>query len=657
MTTSGNIAYRFNAFRLDPVRRLLFGADGEPISLKPKVFATLLYLVERAGELVDKQALLEAVWPHVVVEENNLNTAISTLRAVFGETRDSHRFIVTEPGRGYRFVAQVKTEPTGTTEDLPAPVEASSPPRADLAPAPSPAFAQKGQARRPQLPTAAVTIAAACALAAIGVYWVTSEGARSVDVAQTMPQPNSIAVLPFDNLSPDPDDAYFAIGLHEAILSQLANMRDLHVIARASVLGYDGTQKPIPIIARELNVETVLDGSVRYADGQVVVTMHLSDGAKNTSLWSDSYKREFSTIFTIQNDIALEVARALQAELLPAERERVVRAPTTSLPAYTSYLQAVTRQRRNTREEYLLAIADIEQALAHDADFAAAWALAAVLHAAGTIFDPERSAEHLLQGELAARRALDLDPELGSAQGALGMVLAMNGDWDGGEAVYRAAVRRDVSLVEIASYAMLNLCVANFAYALEIMEEERQVNPNDRVIWQGLMVANALLGDLGAARVQYNSGKRLFAPWPEGDMLMMHLEVGRKDLERARSIPAVGPINVAMIASLQDEDAAVRELHRLFADPVAARPPLNRRDIALWAGHFGDPALALAAMRSVVTETSARTMYLWYPQLQEMRQLPEFKTLLRELGIVAHWQEYGWPAICRPVDGNTFTCD
>ena len=111
MAMSAQVVYRFNGFRLDPVRRLLFGADGQPIPLKPKVFDTLLYLVERPGELVNKEALIEAVWPHVVVEENNLNKAISTLRQVFGETRDEHRFIVTEPGRGYRFVASVDAVP------------------------------------------------------------------------------------------------------------------------------------------------------------------------------------------------------------------------------------------------------------------------------------------------------------------------------------------------------------------------------------------------------------------------------------------------------------------------------------------------------------------------------------------------------------------
>ena len=114
----------------------------------------------------------------------------------------------------------------------------------------------------------AVTIAAACALAAIGVYWLATARTESVDSAAPAPPPNSIAVLPFGNLSPDPDDAYFAVGIHEEILSQLTKLGDLHVASRTSVQSYAGTQKPTPEIARELNVETVLDGSVRYADGQ-----------------------------------------------------------------------------------------------------------------------------------------------------------------------------------------------------------------------------------------------------------------------------------------------------------------------------------------------------------------------------------------------------
>ena len=102
-----DVKYRFNGFTVDPVRKLLFGADGQPVPLKSRVFDVLLHLVEHRGQLLEKQTLLDAVWPHVIVEENNLSQAISTLRAVFGETRGEHRFIVTEPGRGYRFVARV----------------------------------------------------------------------------------------------------------------------------------------------------------------------------------------------------------------------------------------------------------------------------------------------------------------------------------------------------------------------------------------------------------------------------------------------------------------------------------------------------------------------------------------------------------------------
>jgi hypothetical protein len=111
-----------------------------------------------------------------------------------------------------------------------------------------------------------------------------------------------------------------------------------------------------------------------------------------------------------------------------------------------------------------------------------------------------------------------------------------------------------------------------------------------------------------------------------------------------------------MIASIDNPRAALMELHRLYADSSVAEGTLNRRDIALWAGHFGDAALALDAMRSLVAKASAQAVYLWHPQFQEMRQLPEFKTLLRDIGIVAHWERYGWPTICRRLDGDDFHC-
>lgn len=271
--------------------------------------------------------------------------------------------------------------------------------------------------------------------------------------------------------------------------------------------------------------------------------------------------------------------------------------------------------------------------------------------------DPEHVAEHHSQGEHAARRALALDPELGAAHAALGFVLAMKKDWTGAEAAYREAVRRNVPLGELSAYAMLASVVANREYARELLEEELRLNPHNRTVRWGLMSTNALLGNWNAARAHYEAGTRLYAPWPEGNEIMMHLEVGRDELERARAVPAAGPINSVMIATLDDPQTALRELRRLYKDPSVTEPALNHRDIALWAGHFGDVDLAFDAVSSLVAKHSAQAVYLWHPQFKQMRQLPKFKALQRDIGIVAHWKRYGWPQICRPLDNDDFHCD
>ena len=454
MTTPGSSpppVYLFADLTLDTGQRRVL-RQGRTIDLNTLNFDLLRLLVESAPNIVTSEVLAEKVWGRHFVSPENVAQRVMLLRQSLADDASQPRYIETVRNKGYRLVPSVQTTSRGQ-----APIAS----------------------RRRRLILAAAGLVAASGVA-IGMYWRAAAPTEPADTIRAYaPPPNSIAVLPFDNLSPDPDDAYFAVGLHEAILSQLANIREMHVIARASVQGYDGTQKPIPVIARELNVETVLDGSVRYADGQVLVTMHLSDGATNTSLWSDSYEREFSNIFAIQNDIALEVAKALKAELLPAERERVVRAPTTSLPAYTLYLQAVARQRRATREEDLLAIGDVEQALELDRDFAAAWVLDANLRTVAQITDPEHSRRASSQGEQAARRALELDPELGTAHAALGFCVGDEEGLDGrrsgvsrGHAA-QCAARRNGGLRH-AQFVGGQFCVRP-----RDLEEGLRVNPQD----------------------------------------------------------------------------------------------------------------------------------------------------------------------------------
>ncbi len=151
--------------------------------------------------------------------------------------------------------------------------------------------------------------------------------------------PNSVAILPFENLSPDPDDAYFAAGIHEEILNRLAAVRDLNVIARTSVIQYAESPPSIPVIAKELRVQTVMMGSVLVEGDDVRITAQLIEGANNTLLWAEVYERKLTDIFEIQADIGTRIAAALEAEVLPAERESLRASSTESTEAYGLFLR------------------------------------------------------------------------------------------------------------------------------------------------------------------------------------------------------------------------------------------------------------------------------------------------------------------------------
>jgi len=263
--------------------------------------------------------------------------------------------------------------------------------------------------------------------------------------------PNSVAVLPFDNLSPDPDNAYFAAGIHESILNELVKIQDMSVIARTSVLKYADGLTSIPDIAAELNVEAVMEGSVRYAGDRVRITAQLIDPTTGAHLWSEEYDRDLVDIFAIQSDIATRIAMVLEAELLPREQESLANIPTDSMEAYALFLRA-TDLGRNTfasadaRSERL---AILDRALALDPDFADAHAekagyylglVEADLGSPQTWRDRRAELETLVQES--AARALTLDPSNGRAHAVLGMLHAYNRR----EAAARAALERALDL-------------------------------------------------------------------------------------------------------------------------------------------------------------------------------------------------------------------
>jgi TolB-like protein/DNA-binding winged helix-turn-helix (wHTH) protein/tetratricopeptide (TPR) repeat protein len=388
-------ACEFLGFRLDPRQHVLLNPDGEPVPLTSRAFQTLLFMLEHPGDLLRKEMLMQAVWPDTIVEENNLNQCITALRRALGDTRGDPRFIVTIAGRGYRFVAPV----TWRERDTPAMSFG-----ADMA----------GRSVRKRL-------------------WQGEVAAQTV----------SIAVLPFENLSPQPDDAYFSTGLHQEIVDQLSKVRSLSVVSRAAVMKFVPLTKTIPEIGRELQVASIMVGSVRFAGGRVRVSTQLVDAETQRNLWSETYEQPFGDVFRIEADIATNVATALQARLLPEDHARMAKVPTHSPEAHALYMQS--RSAADTGET-LVAASLVERAIAIDPKFAYAYAYASFLYA-GRLINTARAdaaprenrAQFEALSQQYAKQALDLDPEVPWVGTALAVPAIARWRWNEAEKILARA--------------------------------------------------------------------------------------------------------------------------------------------------------------------------------------------------------------------------
>ena len=411
---------------LDPEQRLLRSrSSGEPLHLTPKPFEALLILVKRRGEVVDKATLMQAIWPNVVVEENNLNQVISAIRKALGESATGHRFIHTVPGRGYRFVAPVtlRTEPAVMTA---APGSLSSEPAETRSPVPI---------ARPtrHFPVFRIAFVVVLALTALAALWlvlriVDEEPASSATTAvpeadavqQTLLEKASVAdrlrlaILPFENLSEDPANAFFTDGLHEEILSTLARMAPgLEVISRTTMMSYRLKPKPVHEVVTDLAATHVIAGTVRRAKDTVRLTLQLVDAHSDRLLWSQNYDRTLRSTLTLQSDVAAEVAAQLSVQLAGGTQDPG--SPTVNPEAYDLYLKALVGR------QYLSPFVPIERyreiedlltrAIAIDPSFASAYARRATLRGVMFAFNYDVSEAHLRRTREDVDAALRLAPE------------------------------------------------------------------------------------------------------------------------------------------------------------------------------------------------------------------------------------------------------
>lgn len=461
----------------------------------------------------------------------------------------------------------------------------------------------------------------------------------------------SVAVLPFENLSPNADDAYFAAGLHEEVLNQLAKLKNLSVIARTTMRQYENTEKSAAQVAAELNVATVMEGSVRYANGRVRVTAQLIDGQRGVHLWSDTYERDFADVFAIESDIAVSVANAMAVEFSLAEQARIEDPSTRSPEAYALFLAALDSAQGGTREGATLAIERLARAVEIDPDFAAGWNLKASLHTYVTAFFPDDIDAHIALAEQAAQRALEIDPDLPEGHIPLAMIQANRGNWR----LAAAELRATAALGPTDPLVGFQFIVGHIEQAHQGNLSNRERDPlNANAAW---WVVSALdtLGDVEGSLQEYERGKELFDVWPLGHFSAFVTLLGSGDtqeaLELARSEIA-NRVTAVALEHFATPSTVIGELRSLFA--VAGSG--DRQYIAVLAAHFGDPQLAFEALRDDIDQLPIRAHLMWRPVFREVRRQPDFKDFLRERDFVAYWREYGWPDLCSPLGSDDFEC-
>ena len=418
-------------FELDSASGELY-KHGLRVKLQDQPFQVLVVLLERSGEMVTREELRQRVWGHdtYVDFDHSLNISINKLRDALGDSAATPRFIETLPRRGYRFLAPVTVEePVASSAPGPVSVAAAVPaPAVETPPAAPPVPATqvvRPTAKRSHWVIAGVTTAILLIVGAATWYW-TRQASIPTATGRIM-----LAVLPFQDLTPDRKQDYFIAGLHDEMISQLGQLHPsrLGVIARTSALQYATERKPVDQIGRDLHVEYVLDGTVRHAGDHFRITAALIQVSDQTQLWTETYELKMEDMLTLEEDVASRVSQALSVEFLPEAQQELRQSATANAEAYQAYLQGRYLWHQETRDSLEQAITLFQKAISLDPNYAPAYVGLADTYdvLGGYGFVPPDDA--FGKGKAAANKALELAPNLSDAHTSLGFA-SFYYDWD-----------------------------------------------------------------------------------------------------------------------------------------------------------------------------------------------------------------------------------
>jgi TolB-like protein/DNA-binding winged helix-turn-helix (wHTH) protein/Tfp pilus assembly protein PilF len=629
---------RFSVFEVD-LRAGELRKHGLKIRIQEQPFQVLAMLVEHPGEVVTRDELQKKLWPAdtFVDFDHGLNKAINKIREALNDSAESPRFVETVARRGYRFLAEVKVADAATARGP----ERATPPQPMAAVAGRPELAGKSELPK-LLPSSLAWKISAFVLLLLVVSlaaWKLNSGNRPSLVIR------SLAVLPLESLSSDTSQDYFADGMTDELITDLAQISALRVISRTSVMTYKHARKPLPEIARELNVDAVVEGTVLRSGDQVRITAQLIEASADKHLWSQSYQGEFRDTLALQNKVAQAIADQIRINLNPQEQAALKNVRVVDPQAYESYLKGRYFWNKRTADGLRVALAYFNQAIDEDPKYAPAYTGLADTYAllGDWQYGVMTAKEALPKAKAAASKALELDGSLGEAHNSLAFVLdGFDWDLDSGGKEFRRAIELNPGYATAHHWYAWHLSLlGRYDEALAEMRKAENLDPLSLII-------NADLAELLLLAHSYDESIRQSRKTIDMDpnFALAHNQLAQAylqkqmygeavtELQKAVQLSGGSPTCVASLARAYVASGKRSEAVKLLGDLKKLSNPNSSHapEIAVIYAALGDKDQAMNWLEKGYGERFNPGVLL-RPGFDSLRSDPRFEDLIRRIGL------------------------
>jgi TolB-like protein/DNA-binding winged helix-turn-helix (wHTH) protein/Tfp pilus assembly protein PilF len=631
---------RFGVIELDLKTGELRKA-GVLLHLPPQPFKILALLASRPGQLVTREEIQQEIWGSetFVDFELGLNAAIKTIRDVLGDDPETPRYIQTLPRRGYRFIAPVDVAPPSPAASVAA--MSSLPGAGGDTGATAPAVEA---VRHPPLEKRWVLVLTAGGLVAMAAVVLALNVAGLRDRLLGKPAPpriESIAVLPLENLSHDPEQEYFADGMTEELITNLGKISALRVISRTSVMHYKRTKKTLPDIARELNVDALVEGTVQREGNRVRITANLLHAPTDRHLWAESYERDLRDVLALQSELAQTIAREIEIKVTPEEHERLARTRPVDPEAHEFYLKGLYFWDRRSGGGLDKAIKFFQQAIEKDPGYCLAYAGLADAYSSQVAWDVLPPKEGSARGRAAAEKALQ-DDKLAEAHVSLAFVMTYDRDLLGAEKEFRRGIQLNPGYARGHLFFAIALAkMGRVDAALAEVNRAHDLDPLSLITTavSGWILYVARRYDQAVKREQQALGmdpnfagahSYLGVAYEQELKYTLAIEEFQKAVTLSGGSPSsVGALGHAYAAS-GNKAEALRVLRRLREQSNIVYVSSFSRAM-VYTG-LGEKELAFTWLQSAFEERDPGLMNLMVdPQLDPLRSDPRFQDLLRRM--------------------------